>query len=149
LPDGVTTIEVTVHDQAVPPNVRTETWSTTRISNIAADADHNGIGALMEYAFNAAGSHGFSVLPQATPGIDPETDERCLNLTFRRRINATGLDYLVETSCNLVDWQPVGADADTLSVTPAGDGVTEVVSMRIRPPDGVVPCFARVRVVVP
>lgn len=149
LQDGVTSLVITVQDQAVPPNSRTENWSVTRISNITADTDQNGLGALLEYAFSAAGHDAPAALPQIATATDPDTLQHWLTVSYRRRLNAAGLAYLVETSTNLAQWQPAGAAAETLSVTPTGDGMTEQVLLRVHPSPSQGQTFVRVRVTVP
>ncbi|MDZ4286935.1 MAG: hypothetical protein U0984_03200, partial [Prosthecobacter sp.] len=149
LQDGTTTFAITVQDQAVPPNTRTENWTVTRIANVTADSDNNGLGALLEYAFNASGQEAPSSLPQAATAVDSSTQERYLTVSYRRRLNANGLDYVVETSSDLAGWAAAGANAETLAVTPTGDGLTEAVLVRIHAPPGQSQTFVRVRVAIP
>jgi hypothetical protein len=149
LGDGENTLVFTASDNAEPPNVAASSWTVTRISDVFADLDRNGVGALLEYAFNVSGSEAPALLPMVSSQIDPATQERCLILSYRRRTAPSTLDYLVEMSPDLRAWAPAGADVETVSVTPTGDGVTEGVVLLLRPGPGQGAKFLRVRVAVP
>jgi|GEM_PF-1957221 len=146
--EGLNTFTIKAADKAVPPNVRTVTWLITRISDPDADADANGVPALLEYAFNATGNSPVALLPTLTTAKHEETQKSHLILSYRRLIqNPSQLIYTVETSPNLEEWQPVETTAETLSATATGDGVTELVKVRINPAiEGQSRGFARVKV---
>ncbi len=150
LTDGMNTFTISASDNAVPPNTRTETWSMLRMSDPAADADANGVGALLDYAFQA-GSFGMGALPQTGTAMDGGTGHRHLTFSYRRLLsNPSGVQYHLETSTTLATWQPAGTDVEELTVTPTGDGVTETVNVRLLPAMGVgIPMFIRLRVEVP
>lgn len=150
LAEGENTFSIVAQDQAVPANVNTLTWKITRISDVADDADHNGLPALLEYAFHGENS-GVIALPTITTETLVNNEARHLNIRFRRLIvNPSGIQYVIETSPNLRDWTPAGDDAETLSVAPTGDGATETVTVRLHPAiSPTSPNFVRVRVVVP
>jgi hypothetical protein len=145
LSDGTNAFTITATDNAVPPNTHSELWSILRLSTPNADGDHNGVPALLEYAFNASGILGAAALPSAS------RDGQHLTLAYRRRIeNPSNVTYHIETSSTLTSWQPAGANAEEISSTPTGDGITETVIVRILPTlsasNGL---FVRVRVEVP
>jgi hypothetical protein len=145
LADGTNTFTVAASDNAVPPNTRTVAWSILHLSDPAADTDHNGVPALLEYAFNIGAGSGAAALPDASP-VDQH-----LIMTYRRRIvNPSNVQYHVETSTTLSAWLPAGASAEEISAIPTGDGITETVTLRfspaLNPSSGF---FVRVRVEVP
>ncbi len=148
LVEGLNTISLSAADKAVPPNVRNLTWVITRISDLEADTDHNGVPALLEYAFQAHGGQARGLLPAMTVAKDPGTGKTHLILSYRRLVlNPSNLVYAVETSTGLDDWQPLDAPVEVLSATATGDGKTELVKVRIHPAmEGQGRRFARVRV---
>ena len=60
-------------------------------------------------------------------------DKTYLTLSFRRRLQASGFTYIVETSSDLTTWSSTGGDVTEIGTTPTGDGVTEVCTCRITP----------------
>lgn len=151
LPNGVKSITVTASDNAVPPNTRTVNWTITRITNPNDDTDRNGVSALMEYAFNISGPNARELLPviSTEAGDGEASSDRYLTVTYRRRLNPAGLNYLLETSSNLTTWQPVGDNAIIVSANPTGDDVTESVRVRVLPSLQNGPGFVRLRVGMP
>ena len=145
LTDGLNTFTITASDNAVPPNTHSEVWSILRIADAAADTDLNGVPALLEYAFNISGALASAALPAATQSGQHFT------MTYRRRIaNPSNVHYHLETSTTLTSWQPAGANAEEISATPTGDGVTETVTVRFTPAlNASSGLFVRVRVEVP
>lgn len=145
LSDGTNAFTITATDNAVPPNTHSELWSILRLSTPNADGDHNGVPALLEYAFNASGVLGAAALPSAS------RDGQHLRLAYRRRIeNPSNVTYHIETSSTLTSWQPAGANAEEISTTPTGDGITETVTVRLLPAlSASSGLFVRVRVEVP
>lgn len=145
LSEGVNTFAITASDNAVPPNTHSEVWSILRISDAESDPDFNGVPALLEYAFNTSGILGSAALPAATQS------GQHLTMTYRRRIaNPSHVQYHLETSTTLTAWQPAGANAEEISATPTGDGVTETVTVRLTPAmNASSGLFVRVRVEVP
>jgi hypothetical protein len=150
LTDGTNSFTISASDNAVPPNTRTETWSILRLADPVADVDANGVGALLDYAFHAS-TTGMSALPQPGAAMDGGTGCRHLTFSYRRLLsNPSAVQYHLETSTTLAAWQLAGSNAEELSVTPTGDGVTETVSVRIVPAMDVgIPMFIRLRVEVP
>ncbi|MBX7211457.1 MAG: M36 family metallopeptidase [Verrucomicrobiaceae bacterium] len=135
LVNGANSITVTAADNAVPPNTATVTALVFRISAPSADADGNGISDLLQHALAipAADPDPLSMLPAVGVQTDGGTGKKFLTLDYRRRIQRGGLTYTVETSGDLKTWTAAGGDAVEQSVTPAGDGVTENVRVRITP----------------
>jgi hypothetical protein len=150
LSDGPNSFTVTASDNALPPNTTTITTTVFRITNPGAAGNHDGIDALLEHALGIPpdATNRRSMLPSAAVQNDPGTGEKYLTLQFRRRIQHAGLSYVVETSDNLTQWDNTGANVQEVSTAPTGDGVTEVVTMRVTPamspsnPNG----FVRLRV---
>ncbi|MEN3939809.1 S8 family serine peptidase [Prosthecobacter sp. SYSU 5D2] len=151
LMEGINTFTVTATDKAIPPNVSQATWVITRISQPEADGDHNGMSSLLEYAFHTNGSALGEKWPFISAEKHPTTDATHLILSYHRLIhNPAGLTYSVETSPDMDDWQPLDAPPEVLSATPAADGMTELVKVRIHPAIHLHPRrFARVRVINP
>jgi subtilisin family serine protease len=149
LPNGMKSVIISISDNAVPPNTHTENWTILRIASPDADSDHNGVSSLLEYALNTAGPGARDALPVITAEGDVGSDDRYLTVTYRRRLTPAGLNYLLEISSNLTDWQAAGDNAVTLATTPTGDGVTEAVRVRILPALQTGQSFVRLRVVIP
>jgi len=150
LADGVNSFAISASDHAVPPNTRTEVWSILRLAGPAADADANGVGDLLDYAFHA-GAQSVAALPQTSTQVDGSTGQTHLTFSYRRLLsNPSGVQYHLETTTDLTAWQPAGASAEELQAVPTGDGITETVTVRILPAmtPGVAK-FVRVRVEVP
>jgi hypothetical protein len=111
------------------PNDATGTQGAT------ADTDYDGLNTFGEYAFvlNLTASDAKDAATTST-AINPADGKRYLTLTYRKRLNATGLTYTVQTSSDLTTWTPNGPDIEPITTTPAGDGLTELVTVRIKPP---------------
>lgn len=150
LQEGPNTFTLEVEDHAVPPNRRTEIWNVFHLSSEEADADGNGLGALLDYALHGQ-SAGLGALPQSHARAHPLTGQPHLHFSYRRRLlNPSGVQYHLETSSGLTSWQPAGAEVEEVSSEPAGDGITETVTVRFVspiPPDG--QQFIRLRVQLP
>ena len=138
LSDGPNSFTVTASDNAVPPNTTTITTTVYRIANPGTDDNHDGIDALLEHALGIPSDapNRRSMLPTATVQTDSGTGDRYLTMQFRRRIQHGGLSYVVETSDNLTQWDNTGASVQEVSTAPTGDGVTELVTVRVTPAMG-------------
>ncbi len=116
------------------------------------DADGDGIANLLEAALNMNGNSGSQhQLPTSTNAVNPSDGERYLTYSFRRRIAPGTLQYTLESSTNLTTWDIIpGLNLEQLSATTTGDGVTEVVTIRVRPSidDSPTPRFIRLKVTV-
>ncbi len=108
------------------------------ISGPLADPDGAGVANIQRYAF---------ALPARGPVANPVTldtagsgDTRVLTLTFPRRAEATDLNYILESSTDLVTWTAVpdrtytaGSDAITAAdIVPLGDPITPRRFLRLR-----------------
>lgn len=133
LVDGTNNITVQASDNAVPPNTSTLNTFIYRISTPDSDTNGNGIPFLIEHALGipAGAANPHSMLPAT--GSQTDSGTRYLTMQYRRRIQRAGLQYHVDTSTNLVTWDLTGADVQEISVVPTGDGVTELVTIRITP----------------
>ena len=117
----------------------------------AADLDNDGLNTFGEYVFglNLTASDAKDAATTST-AINPADGKRYLNLTYRKRLDAAanGLTYSVQTSTDLINWTANGPDVEAVSTSPSGDGITELVTVRIKPPleDADVKKFGQVRV---
>jgi len=148
LVEGANTATIIASDQAVPPNTTTVTTTVYRIVDPHADADGNGHSALLEHAMAIpSGTAAHALMPAAS--VQSDAGGKWLTMSYRRRVPHGGLVYTIETSDDLVTWDSTQAAVTETSATPSGDGVTEIVSVRITPAAGTVPRrFARLRVTI-
>ncbi|MBL9185109.1 MAG: M36 family metallopeptidase [Verrucomicrobiaceae bacterium] len=135
LTDGTNSITVTAADHAVPPNTATTTVTVFRIATPGGDPESNGIDALLEHALGipAGSANARSMLPAALTETDGGSGQKYLCMQFRRRIQRAGLNYIVETSTDLLTWDDTGASVVEKSAVPTGDGTTETVTVRVTP----------------
>ena len=110
------------------------------LSGLAADFNGDGMINLLKYAFgldprvqNPAG-----VLPQASPTGDS------IQLTFRRQIGASDLEYVPEFSADLVSWQTLSQQAGAPQDN--RDGTETVTFGATGLPAGTAQRFGRLRV---
>ena len=152
LAPGANSLTITASDNAEPPNTASVTYVVHRIATPTADADEDGINDLIESAFNLDPAvRDASGLPQVSLQNDGGSGRSYLTLQYRRRIHASGFRYIVETSSTLdpLSWTSTGTDVEQTGVTPTGDGVTELCTVRITPATDAVLCkFVRLRVEV-
>lgn len=111
-------------------------WQTSNsISDLSGDDDGDGILNLAEYAFNLNPNANSSTPGTSTTAVNPGDSQRYFMFSYPRRINASGITYTVQTSPDMASnsWTtPVGQITETGTV-PSGDGVTEIVTVRIGP----------------
>ncbi len=150
LQPGANAVAITASDNAVPANTTTMLCTVQRIATPSADGDGDGVSDLLETAFHlnpaARDASGLPVVSVQTDGGD---GKKYLTLQYRRRIQHGGLRYIVETSTALAagTWSATGTDVQERGAAPTGDGVTELVTLRVIPPtDSVLRKFVRVRV---
>jgi len=95
---------------------------------------HDGIGLLMKYA---SGQNPLADSSATLPKISNEVDstDHLTYLTFKylRRTDYPHLTYTVEVSNDLQSWNSGSAYTSELGTTPTGDGVTELVTVRVLP----------------
>lgn len=146
---GLNTFTVTATDNATPPHSTTETWTITRLDETAA-APAGEISPVLAAAFNvnaSAGNASAQTIPGTSTSVLAGDGKTYLTFSFRRRIQAAGFTYVVETSSNMIDWNDTGVDIVEESVTPVGDGIMEICTCRVTPSvDEAGQKFVRVRV---
>ncbi|MCB1226224.1 MAG: hypothetical protein KDK99_10470, partial [Verrucomicrobiales bacterium] len=149
LVDGANSFTLTAVDAAVPPNETSMGFMVFRIADPEGSSGTPGVADLLHHAFNlGAVGVGRDGMPSVRAEVHPGDGKRYLTVTYRRRIQAAGFRYFVETSETLQPpWNDTGSDVQEVSVLPNGDGVTESVTLRITPAvvDGLRK-FVRVRV---
>ena len=129
-------------------------FKATGVSGALGDSDKDGLPNLLERAFglnpraaDAAGT------PVVTTELNPADQQQYLVVRYRRLLAPGTLTYIVEVSRDCATWSSAGADSEEIAPPqPTGDGITETVSLRIKPSigDPAHSCgFVRVRVVVP
>ena len=148
---GLNSFTVTATDNATPPNIATEAWTINRLDE-AVVPPAGQISPVLAAAFNVSSTAG-DAAGQTVPGTSTSVlagdGKTYLTISFRRRIQASGFTYVVETSSNMIDWDDSGADIIEESVSPVGDGIMEICTCRITPSIDVAGHkFVRVRVVL-
>ncbi len=108
------------------------------IAGDLADADHDGLSNLLEYAQNSnplVGSSGQAPAGQLVDDV--------IILTYRRNKSATDVTYIVEESANLTEW----TDADAVLTVVSDDGGTQTIQAAVAAPTGRV--FVRLKITRP
>jgi hypothetical protein len=108
------------------------------LSGAAGDAmaDPYGIGYsnLLAYAFNLNPTTVPTSAPvTVTPAINPADGLSYLTVSYRQLIGAMQISYNVEISNDLVNWSSPANQITQIGVAPVGDGVTQIVTVRISP----------------
>jgi hypothetical protein len=106
------------------------------------DLNGDGLPALVEYALGLDLGDGKSPTLDYAP--EPSTTPPTSLFTYRRRLAADGVSFVIETSPDLAAWS--AALAETVSRAPNGDG-TETVTVRL--PDTGSARFVRLRLNTP
>jgi hypothetical protein len=107
-----------------------------QISSWTADPDHDGIANGLEFFFNTDPLAGITIpnaanLPRTA--IETVNSSPFATFSFHRLIGWNGNAAVVGVSDDLVAWDNTGANIEQVSVTPAGDGATEIVKVRLTP----------------
>ncbi len=101
-------------------------WFASHGASGPLDPGSGGVPALVAYAL------GLDLSGQTRPALafapEPATAPATALLTFRRRVAADEVSFVIETSSNLSSWQ--AAPGETVSRQPNGDG-TETVTVRL------------------
>lgn len=107
------------------------------ISGWDADPDHDNIANGLEYFYNTDPLAGITTVDSnSLPRVAIETfdSSRFLTWTYHRRIGWTGNPEVREVSDNIGTWDSSGSQIEPISVTPSGDGATELVKVRLTTP---------------
>lgn len=101
------------------------------------DGDHDSIPLLLEYAFHQnpnAPSPG--ALPVSSTAIHPGDGLNYLLFQYLRRTDAPQLTYTVQVSTTLGVWQSGPGVTQEISAVPTGNGVTQIITVRVLPATG-------------
>jgi hypothetical protein len=118
------------------------------------DLDKDGLCNMLERAFgldpSVPGTNGW---PATSVETNPDDGLRYFVLRYRRLLSPGALVYAVETSEDFVTWSSDAANQEQIgSPAPTGDGLTEAVTVRIKPAlgtDGHPANYIHVRVTSP
>jgi hypothetical protein len=114
-----------------------EQQANSQISGWNADPDVDQISNGLEYFFNMDPLAGITE-PNATAlprsAIEISGGSPYLTYTFRRLIGWQGNPAVVAVSGDLISWDETGNQLEPVSVTPSGDGITEIVKVRLATP---------------
>jgi hypothetical protein len=108
-----------------------------QISGWGADPDQDGIANGLEFFFNTDPLAGITIsdansLPRIA--IELSGPSRFLTYSFHRLIGWGGNAAVVSVSDDLITWDDSGNQIEPVSITPSGDGVTEIVKVRLKTP---------------
>jgi hypothetical protein len=107
-------------------------------SGWTADPDHDDLGNGLEYFFGTDPLAGITasdanLLPRM--GVEVVNSSPYVTYTFRRLLGWTGNAPVVGVSDNLISWDETGAQLESAApIVPSGDGVTEIVKIRLTTP---------------
>ena len=102
-----------------------------------ADTDNDGFNNFAEFAFHMnLGQNDAASGPGMSQAVNPADGKTYLTYSYRRRLDAAALNmtYTVQTSTDLGTWTSNISDIEPIIAIPTGDGVTETVTVRIKPP---------------
>lgn len=125
-------------------------WKNDTLGNFAApdlgDDDSDGLVSLLEYGL---GTHPLTASRPPSQSLVKVSNSDYLALTFRRRIGASGLNYIVEATGDLVNGPWLPDPVQFATPVDNGDG-TETVTFRDIVPTGSTPSrFLRLRLTLP
>ena len=108
-----------------------------QISGWDADPDHDGFGNGLEFFFNTDPLAGIPIadvnsLPHIA--IEGSGSSQYLTYSYRRLIGWAGNPAVVGVSDNLTVWDETGNQIEPVSVMSSGDGITEIVKVRLKTP---------------
>jgi hypothetical protein len=107
------------------------------ISGWAADPDFDRVANGLEFFFNTNPLSGIPEVESGSmpkPSIEQSNGSFYLTYSFRQLLNWSGNPPVVGVSNDLVTWDETGSQIEQVSVTPTGDGVTEIVKVRLKTP---------------
>jgi hypothetical protein len=103
------------------------------------DPDEDGIPNLIEYAANTNPMVPNGPSPASVSiETNPADEKQYLTFSYRKRIGVPGITYVIQVSTTFNNWTPLEQPEQIRSV-PAADGLTELVTVRIRPDLGSAP----------
>lgn len=108
-----------------------------QISGWAADPDSDGIPNGLEFFFNTdplAGVTSSDAASLPRVAIEQFNSSPYATFTFRRLIGWNGTPAIVSVSDDLITWDDTGNQIELVSVTPSGDGITEIAKVRLTTP---------------
>ncbi|HJT82031.1 MAG TPA: DUF642 domain-containing protein [Chthoniobacterales bacterium] len=113
-----------------------------QVSGWDADPDHDQIANGFEYFYNTDPLAGVTVqdsilLPRTA--IETFNSNRYLTYTYHRRIGWFGNSEVIGVSDQPIGWDTSGGQVVPVSVTPSGDGITELVKIRLTTPVDQIP----------
>lgn len=108
------------------------------VTDPAGDGDGDGLPNLHEYAF-----HRNPLVADSADATMFAREEGAVTLTFTRVTTASDIQYQVQQSANLIDWQPASSQGETIAT------VGNVQTVKVTQPIGASPLFLRVSVTRP
>lgn len=94
------------------------------------DGDDDGLTALLEHALGSSDADSTEGIQHFSTSVVQDSGKDYMALSFRRRLGADDLDYLVEVSSDLINWQSGSGQVVLHSQVHNGDGtVTETWRM--------------------
>jgi|GEM_PF-7020495 len=118
----------------IPPGQSSAPFSLAPIDNRIADGDV--IATITATHASLTVNETLTVTddePHAATAVKTEDGLSYLVFSYRRLLPSTGQQSILEVSTTLQDWHPAGEEAEEISITPTGDGLTETVTVRLLP----------------
>ncbi|MEO7098198.1 MAG: fibronectin type III domain-containing protein [Luteolibacter sp.] len=113
-------------------------FSAAGDSGPLGDGDKDGVPNLLELAFGLnPTAPDTTATPRVATATNPADNKPYLVLTYRRLLAPVALTYLIEVSSDSTNWSSSSSNYEEIgSPSPTGDGLTETVSVRIKPAIG-------------
>jgi len=107
--------------------------SSSAANGPMGDPDRDGRVNLLEHALNTGAQLHDPDPCNAAIVTNPGDGLKYLHFSYPRRIGALDLKYTVEISTDLSSWAAPSSQIEVLGAVPDGGGITETVSVRIKP----------------
>lgn len=107
--------------------------SASTANGPVGDLDGDGVSNLLEYALNTDPRAAATSPVQGISATKVADGLKYLQVSYPRRIGAVDVAYTVEVSDDLALWTSPGTSFETVGTVPAGDGITETVTVRVLP----------------